>query len=279
MKCISCEVDINPKWKHAIDMNVCPFCGKHIMEEHLKNLLGSLAETMEQLKEYPDQLNDWLLSNYGFIKTDSPDLPSYLPEDYLKDYVREAKKIENEKDFLEKKMYTVKVKTEKGEEEVIVEKTQSEEKTNGFFQRAEAINQVAKDGPKSISEKTAHLKQLKKKIETEASQGIVNETGLAAMISPDMLSKANPEEVAAYQTLISSEDEVMSSLPESSNGDDDEIPPVVLAMASRGKNNNKNNEAADIAKLQQMHARIKNSRVNFESGENRGGKGGGFSRA
>lgn len=272
MKCISCEVEINPKWKYAIDMNVCPFCGKHIMEEHLKTLLASLADTMEKLAEYPDQVNDWLLSNYNYIKTDSPDLPNYMPDDYI----RELKKLEDERDFQERKKFTVKVKTEKGEEEVVAEKIQSDEKTSDFFKRAEAINSVSKDGPKSVSEKTAYLKQLKKKIETEATQGIVNETGLATMISPDMLESANPEEVAAYQTLIGGGDEVMSSLPDS--GGDDEIPSVVLAMASRAKGGNKNNEAADIAKLQEMHDRIKSSRANFESGENRTGKGG-FSRA
>jgi len=50
MRCISCTTEINPQWKHAIDMNVCPFCGKHIMEEHLKNLFAALSSTMDDYK-------------------------------------------------------------------------------------------------------------------------------------------------------------------------------------------------------------------------------------
>jgi hypothetical protein len=49
MKCVTCQTEINPKWKHAIDINVCPFCGKNIMEEHLKNCLVSLAAAMEEM--------------------------------------------------------------------------------------------------------------------------------------------------------------------------------------------------------------------------------------
>ena len=69
MKCTSCDTDINPKWLHAISNNVCPNCGQHIMQEHLKNLLTSLRETMEKLQEYPNEVDDWMLSNFNFIKT------------------------------------------------------------------------------------------------------------------------------------------------------------------------------------------------------------------
>src|SRR5579885_95705 len=114
MKCITCEVEINPKWKHAIDINVCPFCGQHIMEEHLKNLLTSLGETMEKLQAYPQQLDDWLLSNYNYIKTDSPNLKMYLP----KETVKELRKELDEAEFQEKKRSVVKVKNAvTGEEE------------------------------------------------------------------------------------------------------------------------------------------------------------------
>src|SRR5574338_267235 len=99
MKCISCETEINPKWKHAIDINVCPFCGEHIMEEHLKNCLSNLAVAMEDMLKYPDQLNDWLLSNHQFIKTDSPDIGKYMPAEMLK----QLRKAEEEKDFQSRK--------------------------------------------------------------------------------------------------------------------------------------------------------------------------------
>src|SRR5208282_6533600 len=126
MRCISCETEINPKWKHAIDINVCPFCGKHIMEEHLKNLFSSLGQTMDQLQQYPDQLNDWMLSNHNYIKTDSPNLKGYLPIDTIKEMRREI----DDAEFQEKKSTTVKIKLPDGtEQDVIVEKRQSDAKT------------------------------------------------------------------------------------------------------------------------------------------------------
>jgi len=281
MRCVSCETEINPKWRHAININICPFCGEGIMEEHLKNLLTSLRETMESLKDYPDQVNDWMLSNFDFIKTDSPRLPEFLP----KEYVKELKKIEAEKEFLEKKQFTVKIKTEQGEEEVVAEKIQSDEKTNDFFKRAEVVrthndrpvNPKEKDKSfSSVSEKTHYLKDLKKQIERDGAPAITNEAGLAAMINPNQLDSADPEDVAEFQSLLADGGgEISSSL---SGDDDDAIPSVVLAMASRAKGKGGNSNA-DIAKLQQMHDRVAQSRANFESGENRGGKGGGFSRA
>jgi len=68
MKCLSCEAEIIPKWKHAIDQNVCPFCGDTIMQVDCKQLLTTLTSTIEVLsKEYPDYLEDWLSSNFNFV--------------------------------------------------------------------------------------------------------------------------------------------------------------------------------------------------------------------
>lgn len=276
MKCISCETEINPKWKHAIDINVCPFCGLHIMEEHLKNCLANLATAMADMQKYPDQLADWLLSNYNYIKTDSPNLISFVPKESLKEIKREI----DDQEFHDRKKFTVKVKTESGVEEVEAETLQSEDKTDDFFKRAEVIRPKSKDpkeGFKSASEKTSYIKSIKKQIETEGSQGIVSEDGLAAMISPEMIDSADPEDVAAMQSMLSGGDLISSSLAGGS-GEDDDIPASVLAMAKRAKGKPGVDPGADIAKLQEMHSRINESRKNFESGENRGGKGGGFSR-
>lgn len=277
MKCISCEIEINPKWKHAVEINVCPFCGQNILEEHLKNLLTSLGETMEQLRTYPNEVGDWLLSNYSYIKTDSPDLLNYVPKDVLKEMKRDI----DDQDFQDRKKFTVKVKTENGEEEVEAETLQSEDKTSDFFKRAQVIRPKAKDpqeGFKSAAEKNAYLKSVKKQIESEGSPGIVSEDGLAAMISPEMRDNADPEEVAAMQAMLAGGDSIASALPGAGTGEEEDIHPAVLAMAKRAGNKNVDPNA-DLSKLQEMHARINNSRKNFESGENRGGKGGGFSRA
>lgn len=285
MRCISCEVEINPQWQYAIDMNVCPFCGKHIMEEHLKNLFTSLRETMISLQKYQDQLNDWLLSNYSYIKTDSPDISKYMPEDMLK----ELKKIDDDKDFLKRKenqKFTVKVKTESGEEEVLAEKIQSEDTTNDFFKRAEVIrpisNQTAQGGVvsgnsfQSTAEKTQYLKKVAQQIKKEGSQGLTM-NGSVIGIPDSMLESADPEAIAEFQSMMSG-GEINSSID--SGRDDDDIPAVVMAMANKGKSSRGNGgqNASDLLKLQQLQERRMNSISNFENGENRGGKGGGFSR-
>lgn len=283
MKCISCETEINPKWKHAVDINVCPFCGKYIMEEHLKNLFSSLNKTMEELRKYPDQLNDWILSNYSFIKTDSPNLKNFLPKEVIKELRKEIDNAE----FQEKKQSIVKIKNANGEiEEVVVEKTQSEEKTSGFFERAEVLKgsgktsnkgkaPVESEQPKSVAEKTQYLKELAKRIKSEGSEGIINEAGLASMISPESIDRADPETVAQLESFIDDGDIVSSGLVSESTGDDDdEIPSAVLSMASRAKKGSGGGaNEADLQSLRDMQNKVKNAHKKLESGK------GGFSRA
>lgn len=272
MKCVSCETEINPKWSHAININVCPFCGKHIMEEHLKNLFVSLAETMGALQTYPDQLNDWLLSNHNYIKTDSPQLKMYLPKDVLK----EMRKDFDDAEFQEKKKSIVKVKTQDGEEDVLVEKVQSEAKTESFFDRAEAISHTErnkKDGHKSIAAKTQHLKEVTQKIKEERAAGIIDEAGLASMIGSE---KADPDTVAELQSMMATGDIIASGLPETSDGDDDDIPSAVLSMASRAaakKGHGGGPNEADLQSLHEMQHKVKNAQKRLASGK------GGFSRS
>lgn len=272
MKCVTCETEINPKWGHAIDTNVCPFCGKSIMDEYLKNLFSSLRSTMDDLQKYPEQLNDWLLSNHNYIKTDSPELDKFLPKDYLKDHVKEQLLLDQEKKF--QKKTTIKVQTDTGEEDIESEKIQSEEKTNDFFKRAEAVKPNI-DGFNSTTEKTQHYKNLVQQIRKSGARPQSNDSS-TEMITPEMMDQADPEAVAEIESLLSGGDTISSALQSS---DDDEIPSVVLAMANKGARGGGSSNNADLIKLQQMHDRVKNSRENFESGASRGSKGGSFSRS
>lgn len=257
MKCVTCEMEINTKWKHAIDMNSCPFCGQEIMEGQLKELLSSLHETMHKLSEYPDQLNDWMLSNFNFVKTNSDKI-------HFKE--------ENDK---EKKKFKVKVITDTGEEEVVAEKIQSEERTNDFYKRAEAIKPNL-DGFKSISEKTQHLRAMTQQIKREGST-VINQSGKTEIITPEMIEVADPQAVAEMNAIMSGNNDglIGSSLASEYNGDD-EIPAVILNMANNSKNPS-NASHADLMKLKQMHNRVNSARANFESGANRGKNG--FSRS
>lgn len=278
MKCISCNVEINPQWTHAIDMNVCPFCGKHIMEEHLKNLFGTLRETMEALANYPDQLNDWMLSNHNYIKTDSPDIGKYMPKEMLK----ELQKIEDDKDFQKRKesqKFTVKVKTENGEEEIVAEKIQSEEKTNDFFKRAEVIKNNAptkqQQGPniyQSPTEKTQHLKAMAQQIKKAGSQGLTDVSGGSMMLPAEMLDNADPEAVAEYQQMIGGGD-IASSINSDSDFDDD-LPGGDFILqanmaAAAGKSINSAGggaNAKDLAHLQRLQSKVSEARRNVSSG-------------
>jgi hypothetical protein len=289
MKCISCEIEINPQWTHAIDINVCPFCGKHIMEEHLKNLFTTLRETMVSLQAYPDQVNDWLLSNYNYIKTDSPNIGKFMPPELLK----ELKKVEDNKDFLQRKesnKFTVKVQTETGEEEVQAEKIQSEERTNDFFKRAEVIKtnpnpggpSKQQQGPnvyQSPAEKTEHLKKVAQQIKKAGSQGI-NAGGGSFGIPAEMLEQADPEAVAEFQSMISG-GEVASSLD--SDGIDDDLPggdfilqANMAAAAGKGGGGGSGGQAnaKDLAHLQRLQAKVSQARHNVQSGSK-----GSFSRS
>lgn len=271
MKCISCQSEINPKWKHAIDQNICPYCGHPIMDEELKNLLSVLNDTMVKMQSYAEQLNDWMLINFNFIKTDSDKLVDYVPKENFK----ELKKAED-KDFQERKenkKFTVKVKTEHGEQEIEAEKIQSEDKTNEFFKRAEAVKPKL-EGFQNASEKTQHLKKIAQQIKRAGVPLLANEEGASQFLSPELIEAADPDAVVEMQSLLEGND-IASSLNDVTI--DDDIPSVVLNMANKAKGKNNNINGADLAKLQQLQSRVSQSKQNFESGLNRGK--GSFSRS
>lgn len=291
MKCISCEVEINPQWTHAIDMNVCPFCGKHIMEEHLKNLFATLRETMGSLQQYSAQLDDWMLSNYSYIKTDSPNIGEYMPADMLKD----LKKLDDEKDFQKRKeaqKFTVKVQTEQGEEEVEAEKIQSEERTNEFFKRAEVIKnndqqktkqQLGPNAPPTFhtpAEKTEYLKKVHQQIKKAGTSMTDGGGGSGGFIPADMLEQADPGAIAEYQSMISG-GEVASSIDSDADFDDD-LPGgdfilqanMAAAASKQGNTAGGGYNAKDAAHLNRLQSKVSEAKRNMKTGSK-----GSFSRS
>lgn len=69
MKCESCNVQIDPKWKNAIEKNECPFCGEFIMDNNLKELLLEAKDIFDNLMQenYKDAFVDWIKANYNFV--------------------------------------------------------------------------------------------------------------------------------------------------------------------------------------------------------------------
>jgi hypothetical protein len=246
MLCISCSGEINPKWKYAVDNNSCPFCGSAIMPDEVKSLLVSLRDVMDKLIAYPEQLNDWLLHNFGYIKTDSPDLIKFVPDELLtKTKLVKSPSIEK----TDNKKFTVKIDTDRGQEEVMAEKIQSDEETNEFFKRADAVKPGI-DGFASTTEKTAHLKKIVQQIKKSG-------TKQQADIE---IEDADQEAIVEMQEILSGGNSIRSSIPDD---EDEDIPPVVLAMARNSKGGA--SEQTDLAKLQQMHQRVGTSNKNFRS--------------
>lgn len=136
---------------------------------------------------------------------------------------------------------------------------------------------------KSAAEKTRHLKELKKKIEHEGTQVAIGETGLASMIDSENLANADPELVSALSSELSDGDIITSALPAGGLDDEDSMTDRILsinrAAAGKGKAKGGDYNEADMRALREMHNRVAKSKEAFENGENRGGKGGGFSRA
>ena len=283
MKCNSCQTEIDPRWTHALNSNVCPNCGDSIMPDRLKELLASLKETMQALQEYPQELNDWMLSNHSYIKTDSPNLINYIPEEHLK-------KTQQEKPSQVKKKEIIEVKNNKGEviDRVEVEQLQSEERTNEFFKRADIIKSDSKPNRSSqssnsnstnfgsVAEKTAHLKKMAEQIRKAGSEGIIAEDGNITL-SSDMLENADPKAAAEYQSLVDSISAGGGGMPiethspafDDDTRDDIKVPAHVLRInqaigGSRDAGANKN--ARDIEYLEKLKARVNDPEGNSNLG-------------
>ena len=68
MKCMHCGIEIPPTWVVALNSNICPACGKAIMDDVAKDLIKDLAEAMKQMPNNPEGLAGWLVSNYRMQK-------------------------------------------------------------------------------------------------------------------------------------------------------------------------------------------------------------------
>lgn len=241
MQCTSCQSEIDTKWKHAIDTNLCPFCGKMIMEEELKNLLNSLTETMEKLSAYPQYLEDWLSSNFNFV----PAAKLQFLEKKLKDFnkLNSRTAVSNELDNDE---------VPKESSGVIL---QNQAETSEFFKKAE------------VSKVAARTQSLKEMVSQIKKSG----TGSPAL-TEDLINNADPEAAAELRAALDFP-EVSSSIGVSE--DFDEIHPSALALANSVNNKNPNYNTKDLLKLQEMQERTSGARNKMLGG----GVKGGFSRS
>lgn len=238
MKCLSCQVDIDPKWKHAMENNVCPFCGDHIMPEDLKTNIISLREIISSFKEkYSEQLDDLLFSNYNYVKVDSPRMKQFIPEPKVI-YRAASEPTETS------------VSEDNSNKDPSVIGVQDPEVTSKFFKNA-GVNKTAA--------RTEELKNLVSQIKSNNPK-----------INSLMKQSSAENEGMSDEDLV--ESEINSSI---SYDDDDQIPAAVLAFTNQSNKNNPNYSAKDMLRLQQLQQRTAQSRKNVVNGT--GGRGS-FSR-
>lgn len=280
MKCISCEGDINPKWKHAIEINVCPNCGGQILETHLKELLSSLRDTMDKLQQYPEQLDDWLLSNYQYIRTNSPQLSQYMPKGYAKPKKEDA----TTEDINQPEMRKIKLR-DGSEVDVIVEKTMNDTKAQEFQDRANPKGKSVKGRilpgvalPKSATDKTNDLKKLKRQIEEEGSKGIISQASLADMIAEEKQGDAeiimdngeglSQEELVAMQTMVNGGEPITTI---NSDGVDEEsrMADRVLHMNMQAKGKSGGSANKDLEYLRQHQTAVADAQARMDGGGGR----------
>lgn len=82
MQCKSCNESVPERFAHAISINVCPLCGKEILDTYVKNILNELKTVLDKAKEHFAEVEDWLLANYnlrqikeGEVVVSKDDLP------------------------------------------------------------------------------------------------------------------------------------------------------------------------------------------------------------
>ena len=233
MKCTSCSSEINPKWKHAVDTNLCPFCGQAIMDVELKGLLSTLSNTLDALTSYPEYLEDWLRT-HGYVHEDKIvkiEAPLTLaPQQAINPSNKDTVAVQNQ------------------------------EVTNQFFKNAEATKAAGR---------TQQLKEMAQQIKKQGATSLTANP-LGAMINPEDLNTADPEVVADLQELIGDGSAIASGLPYNGDDGEDAIPPAALALAQMSGGNGQNN-AKDLFKLQQLQSKSKDARNRMLSGSS--GKG------
>lgn len=276
MECISCQAVIDPRWRKAIEKNCCPFCDGIILDENLKDLLSSLANTMTDLvKDFPQQVDDWLLSNYNYISTSSTNLKNYLSKEDKLNFKKEI----DDLDFNQRKTSTIKLKMGDGTiQDVEVEKRMSDETTKGFFQRADIIRKPSKSNPNgksgnnSMDERAIKLQALKQQIES-GEEGYLDESALSQITEENN----DGQEVGNFDlntVLLQSANNLNSSLQAPITGENEELDPIAEALAQSKKSSTANSK--DIQALKNIYSQSKNARERFEAGDQRGK--GGFSR-
>jgi hypothetical protein len=248
---MSCQSDVNPKWKYAIDTNLCPCCGKIIMQEEIKKLLTTLSDSIEGLLKYPEYLNDWLFLRFNFVpaykiqilEKQVEELKLKLSENRItdKDCIESVDKINNEvNEVNEVNEDSIDSVDKKEVNESTLISVQNEKITNEFFKRSNADK---------IVKNSKNIKDLVSRIKNSSIQDTMeNSSNITEYIEP----------------------EITSSLDTSD--DLDHIPDSVLAFANDAKDFvSSGYNKKDLDKLRELQEKSRGARQRMLSGANKGG--------
>lgn len=105
MKCNACGIEIPPVWVNALKTNICPSCGKNIMDSELQELIDGLSQAIEKMPNNVHGIACWLVSVYKLQKIadyDPPEFREAKPAANINMYATNSQKQKKVEDFFER---------------------------------------------------------------------------------------------------------------------------------------------------------------------------------
>lgn len=245
MQCKSCQAEIDPKWKHATESNMCPFCGSQIMDEELCKVFEALRDLLDDSfkSEYSNSIKDWLCSNYDLIPASNAKY--HLTDDDINEFVEKGKTIAKQelKGSVLDKMNKSSLLDDESEDLGILVDRQSPERNSEFFERAG----MPLDG--NSVQKTQKMKSARDKARSEykdlvakIQKGEVQKSGV-----PDLLEKIK---LYSDDNITDSDEELIL--------EDESIPQHIMNMSSVSSKKSSDHNSKDIQALERLTAKSQN---------------------
>lgn len=263
MKCKSCQGEVPPKFTHAIAVNSCPLCGDEIMEADLQIALTELKSAMSATANYPEEVFDWLKSNYNLIPQSAMDEKLAMMESSF------TARVQTEVDKAKASFYKAgprpKQTVQDDSDEITVDKDgnqtsgeaiQAPEQTNKFL-KAAGVKKMVETKDRGMVDRSSHYKDIVNQIKKNGAPALLDEGGGSGVITPDMIQALDPDETEELQAYFGNGPGVSSSL-DGGMDDDDDIPSVVSAWSNQAKQSQSGTyNPKDVAALQQLHGKAR----------------------
>ena len=261
MKCKSCSGDVPPKFSHAILVNICPLCGDPIMDDELQSALADLKSAMTATASYPNEIFDWLKSNYNLFTLDDVtaklnEAEAKLKETYTQQIVKPIPK------SAQPLPPPKEIQVDEDGNQLTGQVIQSPDQTSKFLKDPKVTRAISKqDHFKNV------IKQIKSSGKMPESSGISGGGGGGAL-TPDMIEGIDgseggldSEELAELNAAFGNDEPGIQSGLDDEMGFDDEIPLAVLNMANAAGGNvgSNNKDLKKLAALQGKSARASNA--------------------